>query len=184
MEPPAYDPRGIKAKALAYAISSRGACHLRHFVHRPNLVGKHAFKKDVAVDRFSYEEQVEMIVELEDFYTLVDTMILCRFVCLPVIGPLLWDEVTRLYNALTGLNVKTEDLAKTAVKINQMVRVFNVREGVTRKDDYLPERFYREPLKKGAADGHVVEKERFEGMLNKYYRIRGWDRDGKPSLKV
>ena len=65
-----------------------------------------------------------------------------------------------------------------------MVGVFNVREGVTRKDDYLPERFYREPLKKGAADGHVVEKERFEGMLNKYYRIRGWDRDGKPSLKV
>ncbi|RLG91448.1 MAG: aldehyde:ferredoxin oxidoreductase [Candidatus Hecatellales archaeon] len=184
LEPPAYDPRGIKAKALAYAISSRGACHLRHFVHRPNLVGKHAFKKDVAVDRFSHEEQVEMIVELEDFYTLVDTMILCRFVCLPVIGPLLWDEVTRLYNALTGLNVKTEDLVKTAVKINQMVRVFNVREGVTRKDDYPPERFYREPLKKGVADGHVVEKERFEGMLNKYYRIRGWDRDGKPSLKV
>ncbi len=184
LEPPAYDPRGIKAKALTYAISSRGACHLRHFVHRPNLVGKHAFRKDIPVDKFSYEEQVEMIIEMENFYTLVDTMILCRFVCLPVLGPILWDELTRLYNALTGLNIKTEDLVKIGEKINQMVRVFNVREGVTRKDDCLPERFYKEPLTKGSAKGHVVEKEKFERMLDKYYTLRGWDKEGKPKLSV
>ncbi len=167
LEPPGYDPRGLKGVALAYAISCRGACHLRHMAYRPNLTGNHPFREG-KIDRLSYEGQAEMVKEQEDFYTLVDCMVLCKFVCLPTIGPILWDELVKLYLIITGIEVGKEELLKVAERINNLVRQFNLREGISRKDDVLPERFLKEPLK-----GQVVEKEKLDKMLDRYYKLRG-----------
>ncbi len=167
LEPPGYDPRGLKGVALAYAISCRGACHLRHMAYRPNLTGNHPFREG-KIDRLSYEGQAEMVKEQEDFYTLVDCMVLCKFVCLPTIGPILWDELVKLYSIITGIEVGKEELLTAAEKINNLVRSFNLREGISRKDDVLPERFLKEPLK-----GQVVEKEKLDKMLDRYYKLRG-----------
>jgi aldehyde:ferredoxin oxidoreductase len=82
LEPPGYDPRGLKGVALAYAVSCRGACHLRHMAYRPNLTEQKPFKKGT-VNRLSYEGQAEMVKELEDFHTIVNCMVLCKFLCLP-----------------------------------------------------------------------------------------------------
>mgnify|MGYP001626243827 CR=1 FL=1 len=73
--------------------------------HRPNLTGFHPFN-DNKVDRFSYNGQSEMVKELEDFYTLVDSMVLCKFLCLPTVGPILWKELAELYTITTGFEVK------------------------------------------------------------------------------
>jgi len=167
LEPPGYDPRGLKGVALAYAISCRGACHLRHMAYRPNLTGNHPFREG-KIDRLSYEGQAEMVKEQEDFYTLVDCMVLCKFVCLPTIGPILWDELVKLYLIITGIEVGKEELLRVAERINNLVRQFNLREGISRKDDVLPERFLKEPLK-----GQVVEKEKLDKMLDRYYKLRG-----------
>ncbi|MEM3703271.1 MAG: aldehyde ferredoxin oxidoreductase C-terminal domain-containing protein, partial [Candidatus Bathyarchaeia archaeon] len=113
LEPPGYDPRGLKGIALAYAVSCRGACHLRHIAYRPNLTGAHPFR-DGKVDRLSYEGQTEIVKEQEDFYALVDSMVLCKFLCLPTIGPILWDELTELYSIITGVEVKVENLLMVA----------------------------------------------------------------------
>ena len=176
LEPPGYDPRGLKGVALAYAVSARGACHLRHVAYRPNLTGQHPFKPSVEVDRFSYEGQAEMVVELEDFYALADSLIICRFLCLPTIGPVLWDELRAIYTAVTGLEVKAEEFRAMGARINDLVRWFNVREGVSREDDRLPRRFYEHPV-----GGQVVDEAAFERMLDEYYALRGWDEQGKPT---
>jgi aldehyde:ferredoxin oxidoreductase len=172
LEPPGYDPRGLKGIALAYAVSCRGACHLRHMAYRPNLTASLPFREG-KIDRLSYEGQAEMVKEQEDFYTIVDSMVLCKFLCLPTIGPILWEELARLYYIITGKEVKKRDLIVTAERINSLVRSFNTREGISRKDDTLPTRFTYESIKKGASKGEVVRKEEFKKMLDEYYKIRG-----------
>ena len=179
LEPPGYDPRGLKGVGLAYAVSCRGACHLRHIAYRPNLTGTNPFENG-KIDRFSYHGQSEMIKKLEDFYSLIDSMVLCKFICLPTIGPILWDELAKLYSTVTGVDVRITDLILIAERINNLTRLFNVREGISRADDDLPKRFKEEPIKKGASEGQTVQKEEFKRMLDKYYELRGWDENGNP----
>jgi aldehyde:ferredoxin oxidoreductase len=174
LEPPAYDPRGLKGVALAYAVSCRGACHLRHMAYRPNLTGQKPFEKGT-INRLSYEGQAEMVKELEDFHTIVDCMVLCKFVCLPTVGPILWNELTTLYSIITGIEIKKEDLVKIADNIMTTIRKFNLREGLSKKDDTLPQRFFNEGLKTGASKGERIHKEEFEKMLKEYYKLRKWD---------
>ena len=171
LEPPGYDPRGLKGVALAYAVSCRGACHLRHMAYRPNLTGSHPFIEG-KIDRLSYNGQAEMVKELEDFHTIVDSMVLCKFLCLPTIGPILWEELTTLYNIITGKELKKEELITTAERINNLITKFNQREGISKKDDTLPERFTSESLNKGASKGETITKEGLEKMLKEYYKIK------------
>jgi aldehyde:ferredoxin oxidoreductase len=178
LEPPGYDPRGLKGVALAYAVSCRGACHLRHMAYRPNLTGQKPFEKGT-VNRLSYEGQAEIVKELEDFHTIVDCMVLCKFLCLPTIGPILWNELTTLYSIITGIEIKKEDLIKTADNISIMIRKFNLREGINKKHDTLPQRFFNEELKTGASKGEKIQKQEFEKMLNKYYTLRRWNKREK-----
>ena len=177
LEPPGYDPRGLKGVALAYAVSCRGACHVRHMAYRPNLTGTLPFREG-RIDRLSYEGQAEIVKELEDFHAVVDSMVLCKFVCLPSIGPILWDELARLYSIVTGLEVGKAELVERGELINDTVRLFNLREGLTREDDTLPARFFEEPVK-----GQIVEKDEFDKMLKKYYGLRSWNENGRPTKR-
>jgi len=181
LEFPGYEPRALKGVALAYAVSARGACHLRHVAYRPNLVGLHPFNPEIKVDRLSYEGHAEYVVELEDFHAVVDSMILCKFYCLPVIGPLLWRELSELYSISTGRNINPNELRKKGETINNLIRIYNVREGLRRDDDVLPARIFSEPLEFGASKGEKIEFEKFMKMLEDYYRLRGWGNSGVPS---
>ncbi|HDI42450.1 MAG TPA: aldehyde:ferredoxin oxidoreductase [Candidatus Bathyarchaeota archaeon] len=177
LEPPGYDPRNLKGVALAYAVSCRGACHLRHMAYRPNLTGEHPFKPDVEVDRLSYEGHAEIVKEQEDFYTLVDSMIFCKFHCLPTLGPVLWDELCRLYELTTGWEASKAWMTERANEINDLIRAFNLREGITTKDDTLPERLFSHPVR-----GEVVDRDQLKRMVSEFYRLRGWDEEGRPKL--
>ena len=181
LEPPGYDPRGLKGVALAYAVSCRGACHLRHMAYRPNLTGQKPFEPGT-INRLTYEGQTEMVKELEDFYTLVDCMVLCKFLCLPTVGPILWDELIKLYSITTGVEIKKDRLLSIANNINNLIRQLNLREGLNRKDDTLPKRFFDEELRTGNSKGETVQKQEFEKMLDKYYKLRGWNKEGKPKI--
>lgn len=167
LEPPGYDPRGLYGMALAYAVSPRGACHMRSCAYRPNLVG--------AVDRLSPESQATLVKDLEDMYCVVDSLVLCRFLCLPIIGPMFWEDLGELYRIVTGKRVAVEHLKKVGERICNLTRAFNKREGV--KEDKLPEIFFKSPIKLYERS-MVVEKEDFERMLEEYYRLRGWEKGG------
>lgn len=183
LEFPGYDPRALKGVALAYAVSARGACHLRHVAYRPNLVGAHPFNPEVKVDRLSYDGHVEYVIELEDFHVIVDSMILCKFYCLPIIGPLLWRELSEIYHLATGKSVNPVEFRKKGEAINNLIRVYNLREGLRKDDDMLPPRMYSEPLKFGASQGQNIDIQKFMKMLEEYYRLRGWSHQGSPLSK-
>lgn len=70
-----------------------------------------------------------------------------------------------------------EDLKKLGALVITLMRLFNVREGFTKKDDTLPPKFLRDPLPEGPAKGQVAH---LEPMLENYYNLRGWDEDGIP----
>ena len=168
LELPGYDPRATEAMSLSYVTSDRGACHLRSTGYRPDIVG-------------TIEGKAEWVKDLEDFYAVCDSMILCRFVTYPIMGPILWDNLAQLYSIVTNRKVKKENLVEKGERINNLCREFNVREGITREDDRLPDHFFKKPLKKGAYDGRVVSKKDFQRMLNEYYKLRKWNIKGEPS---
>jgi len=163
LEPAGYDPRGLYGIALGYAVSPRGACHIRSCAYRPNLAG--------VVDRFSPEGEAALVKDLEDMYCVVDSLVMCRFLCLPMIGPILWDEIAKLYRIVTGADVEVEELKRAGERICNLVREFNRREGI--REDKLPRLFFKSPIKIYDKDVTVKEED-FEKMLKEYYKLRGW----------
>lgn len=169
MEMPAYDPRGAKGQGLAYATSNRGACHLRAYIIKYEILGTPFY-----ADRFSTEGKARLVVETQDEYSVIDSLILCIRIPLAVS----MEVSARLLTAATGWNFTVEGLMKAGERIYNMERLFNAREGFSRKNDTLPSRILREKMPEGPAKGHVVE---LDGMLDEYYSIRGWNKDGVPT---
>ena len=173
LEPAAYEPRTIMGMALAYATSDRGACHLRAPAYRPAYAG--------AVEKYSIKGQPELVKELQDTNAVVDSMVLCRFSALPLLGPFVfWDHLARAYSLTTGTSIDERDLRTIGERIYNLTRSFNARQGLTRRDDMLPERWFKEPLATGVSKGRVVPEAEFNQMLDKYYELRGWDKEGVP----
>jgi aldehyde:ferredoxin oxidoreductase len=164
-EPAGYDPRSLNNMALAYATSHRGACHLRSRVFPADPE-----EKDGADD---YRRKVERFVDSEEHYTLMDCLILCRFYR-DIVG---WNELSRLIYGVTGVEFDKKALKKIAANTIDATRRFNIQEGVTRKDDTIPKRFFKEGL---GPDKKVINKDDLDTMISEYYRLRGWDENGIP----
>ena len=165
MEPAGYDPRIFKGMGLAYATSDRGACHLRSTFFRAELSGM------IPPDKI--EGKAELFIDFEDRLTLHDTLIVCRFYR----DLYLWDELCDIAQMTTGMEASKEDLIKIASRIQNTTRMFNIREGLTRKDDTLPQRFFREGI---GVENNVIKEEELERLISDYYALRGWDSNGVP----
>ena len=161
LEPAGYDPRALKGMGLAYAVSDRGACHLRATVYKAEFAGW--------VDRTSAEGKAEAVLDFEDRHTIFDTLIFCRFYR-DLIG---WDDLTAVIHGLTGLEMDKAGLQALSARIANTVRRFNLREGMTSADDTLPVRFLNEPLEPG---GERLSRAELEQMVGEYYALRGWER--------
>jgi aldehyde:ferredoxin oxidoreductase len=175
LEPPAYDVRGLKGMALALAVSVRGACHLTGGIYAPELTGK--FWKLSNVDRLSSNWKGYEVKTGEDFMTLYDTLGMCKFS-----RALFWIEgMLDGIRAVTGINFDVGWLMSIGERIYNLDRLFNVREGLTRKDDYLPYRITHDPISNGISKGSYVKEEELQHMLDEYYEVRGWSKDGIPT---
>lgn len=92
------------------------------------------------------------------------------------------DGLRRFLSVVTGTEWTEEECQKAGERIHNLERAFNCREGFTRDDDVLPDRFFEEPLTVGPYKGAVLNREEFQTMLTDYYRERGWDeKTGMPS---
>ena len=69
------------------------------------------------------------------------------------------------------------DIKKAGERIYNLEQLFNCREGFTRADDVVPDRFFEEPLTVGGKKGAVMSREKFKIMMDKHYAARGWDPD-------
>jgi aldehyde:ferredoxin oxidoreductase len=165
LEPAGYDPRVLKGMALAYGVSDRGACHLRTTFYKAELAGM--------IDKDATTGKAEMLIDFEDRATLFDSLILCRFYR----DLYTWDQLSRIVHMITGMTLDKSELAALAAGITDDARRFNIRMGLTRDHDLLPERFHTEPVVPSHA---VISREQYEAMLADYYRLRGWDAEGVP----
>ncbi|MBU3948046.1 MAG: hypothetical protein KJ826_07485 [Proteobacteria bacterium] len=81
-----------------------------------------------------------------------------------------------LYEALTGIKMNGEKLLQAAGRVWDIRRMFDFREGRTRKDDsFIARRFVSERLVSNGEDHDPVSKESFDALLTEYYKERGWD---------
>ncbi|KJS21544.1 MAG: hypothetical protein VR72_09950 [Clostridiaceae bacterium BRH_c20a] len=171
LELPAYDPRGAFGMGLAFATSDRGACHLRAYPVSSEVLD-HAGR----IDPLSTEFKAELVKTEQDWFAIIDSLGLCLFGTF-AIGP---NQITDLLYSLTGQEEfpSASKLMKIGERIYNLTRLFNIREGITHKDDTLPLRLLEESLSDGPSKGVTVP---LNEMLTEYYLIRDWDEMGRPN---
>jgi aldehyde:ferredoxin oxidoreductase len=178
LEISAQDGRAQKSMAIAHATSVRGADHLRHCsfldeVGNPEAIKGHFGEQYLPEmdDRLAIKFKGILAKGCEDFATLLNTLVLCNAgdTFWPPI--MWWKSMTEVYEAVTGIKMLEADLQKAADRIICLKRAYNIRLGLSRKEDILPKRFF-EPAPAGPCKGQIVE---LKPMLDEYYKARGWD---------
>jgi len=180
LEVSAQDPRGHKSVGLTWAISVRGADHLRSLTTVDELgyrdIAAERFgvdKVDDVCDRLSEKYKGLIVKDQEDLFALVDSIIMCKY---GTMWPPMYyfDFIAKLLPPLTGIKEfgDVKNLRLIAERIVNLKRCFNLREGVGKESEVLPKRFTEEPMPTGPSKGQVCN---LEPMLREYYMYRGWD---------
>lgn len=171
MELTGYEPRAFHGMALAYATSSRGACHnVGGWTIRDELIEK-------TIDRFAIKGKGRLVKSLQDVRGYIDSLGVCT---IPRRALELTDEPkSGLLRCITGTEF-TEQLTTVGERVYNLERLILTREGISRKDDDLPPRMKSEPLPDGLAKGRRVSQEMLDEMLEEYYEVRGWSQAGVP----
>jgi len=168
-----YDLRCLKTAALGFAVSFRGADHNRH--------GAYAFDVKGKVNRLIAEKgRGKLVRDMEDVYNLIDSFIVCKFSRGTYYKEL--PDMAKLYTLVTGYEITPEDLKKAGERIQNVARLFNIREGLGRKDDNLPYKVMHEPIPdEGPSKGAFVTQAELDLLLDDYYESRGWTKEGIPT---
>ncbi|HEV8711988.1 MAG TPA: aldehyde ferredoxin oxidoreductase family protein [Candidatus Binatia bacterium] len=163
----AYEARAIQGMGLGYATSNRGACHLKAYTVAAEILGLPR-----KMDPRATEEKAELTKLFQDATSTVDATGLCQFLTFGI-G---LEEILPQLAAATGVPYTLEGLLKIGERIWNLERLWNERAGVAGKEDTLPKRILEEPIPSGPAKGQV---NRLGEMLPEYYRLRGWDTEGR-----
>ena len=173
MEMPGYEPRTLQSMALGLAVNARGADHNRSGAYEADLSGDR--------DRFTGNtDHVRAAIATEDRAAVIDSMILCKFLRGVFTDP--YVEWADLLSRVTGWDITGAELQETARRIVLSKRAFNLREGWTPDDDWLPERFLDTPLTLQSGRTATLPAARLREMIDNYYAERGLDAEGRPQL--
>jgi aldehyde:ferredoxin oxidoreductase len=165
-----YDVRKAQAMGLAYATADIGGHHNRAW----------AISYDIEVGRENYDkDKVEKVIYLQHARPLFDLLGTCRFQWLETDIEL--DTYARFYTAATGIKMTLEDLLRASERIYNLTRAISIREGLTSKEDWLPERSFADPIPEGAVKGATLDEGKFKKMVKTYYKLRGWNEKGMPT---
>lgn len=170
LEIPGYDPRGAFGMGLAYATSDRGGCHQRAWTVRAEVM-------DPDLDRFSFKKKAKLVKEVQDERAAFFSLVLCDF------APISERDCVDMWNLATGFDHTVESYLLAGERIWNLIRLFNLREGLDPTEDKLPPRFFNDSFTKGPVKGIVLSKEGFQQSLKEYYYLRGWDAKGIPTEK-
>lgn len=169
LELPGYEPRSLKTMALGLAVSPRGACHNRSGAYEADFSGE--------VDRLRADPaRGSLVAASEDFAAVLDSLIVCKFLrkCFTDF----YGEGAELLSKVTGWNCSSTELRRIGERIHTLKKLFNLREGWKPEDDWLPQRLLSESLPTGVAQGVGLTSDELRGMIDGYYRARGWDENG------
>ena len=170
METAAWDPRGKKGLGLSYATADVGSSHLRGW---PQTGEK---------PETSALDVIESMVIERDTKILTDSLIVCHFTWN---FPLTRDDKIQWLKTGTGVKYDDESVSTLGQRVETIIRLFNINEGITRSDDVLPPRFWEtETIGPSKDMKSFVNQDDFEKSLDKYYKLRGWGRDGVPTKET
>jgi aldehyde:ferredoxin oxidoreductase len=167
-----HSARGLRSMSLSYAVSTRGGSH---HDGRPNYLS-------VDPDP-GFALQPPYLVRNNHFTALGDSLVMCRFTTERGFGTPINESLAAMVNAVTGWSMSAEELEKIGERIYNLERLINVGRGVGRKDDTLPYRVMHEPIPDGPVKGRYCPEEKLNEMLDEYYALRGWTRDGVPTAE-
>jgi aldehyde:ferredoxin oxidoreductase len=191
-EAPAHMPQAKRTLGVIYAVNPFGADH-QSSEHDP-MIEEGA--SDLSLERLKLlgfdgalpagsfgPEKVRFALRTQQFYSFLDTASLCQFVWGPawsLYGP---QEAVDLVRAVTGwADFDVAELMEIGERRLNMLRAFNAREGIGRREDRLPEKFFRPLAGTGPTAGIALDPVEIEGALDEYYRLAGWDgRTGNPT---
>ncbi|MGI6129571.1 MAG: aldehyde ferredoxin oxidoreductase family protein [bacterium] len=176
LEFPAHDPRAYNSIAVGYATSNRGACHLQGYTH--------GFEKNVTMpelgyneiqDRFGVEGKGILTARCQDLMCLMDALKICKF---SLSGGVKATHMLMWLNYVTGWGLSLKEFLQIGERIFNLKRLYNVRCGITSKDDTLPKRILTHKRGSGGAADNLPP---LATMLDEYYNYRGWTKDGVPT---
>jgi aldehyde:ferredoxin oxidoreductase len=169
LELPGWGARASPGMGLAYATADRGGCHTRAWPIDYEISG--AAPDGSRIDRYSTEERAQIVKDQQDYAAAADCLVACWFVR----GTIGTERYVQMINAATGMKITAGEFIKVGERIWNLVRMFNTREGFTRRDDTLPRRLLTESLPSGVARGQKLTEAKLIRMLNEYYELRGWN---------
>ncbi len=199
LEMAGYDPRGAYGQGLAYAVANRGACHLSAFlVGFENILG--------ILNPHTARSKPVFVNFLENLNAAVNSMVICQFTEYAFTLETLLTKLTprfvlrtlmqnvpsfalalidfslypKLFYAASGIKLSSKEFLKAGERIHVLERHMNNKEGIRKQDDTLPQRL----LKEFQQDDVKKRKVPLSQMLNKYYKIRGYDKNGMPRKKL
>ena len=196
LEMAAYDPRGCTGQGLGYATANSGATHLsgsthaievKSYLSQQGTRGKAHFVKFLqdlyeAVNSAIFCVWTEFAFLEENFIYKYTPALIMRLLMrnLPAIAVKTTDlsDYEAMLSGIMGYKVSQKEFYKTGERIFNLERLMNMREGIQRADDTLPNRLLKEVREDGQPP---IELEK---MLKKYYHLRGWDASGKPMQSV
>jgi aldehyde:ferredoxin oxidoreductase len=189
-EYPAHMPQVKRSLALIYAVNPFGADHQSH-EHDPSYDEDEDYEYYVdrlaALDLLDPQpnailnaEKVRYSLYTQQLYGLLDSVHLCQFVWGPAWQLYGTNQIVELVQAVTGWEVSLWELMKVGERRLNLLRAFNAREGVGEEADTLPAKLLI-PLQGGKSDGVAVTAEEVEAAKAIYYRMAGWDDNGRPT---
>lgn len=190
-EAPAHMPQAKRSLALIYAVNAFGADHQSSehdwmyekgmasdlYLGRLASMGLNEAQEPMSLG----PEKVKFAYLGQAFYSMMDTLDLCQFVWGPawcLFGPV---ETAEMVRAVTGWDVTIDELIQLGIRRINLMRTFNAREGFTRKEDALPEKFFAPLGGTGPTAGIAVGRDEFEKALDLYYEMHGWTANGVPT---
>ncbi len=189
-ESPAHMPQAKRSLGLIYAVNPFGADHQssEHDPYYEEGIG------DFNLDRLKQiglgepqpaysltEEKVRFAYESECFYSMLDSAELCQFVWGPTWTLYDGAQTAEMINAVTGWDVTVDELVDVGRRRISLFRVFNAREGLGRKDDKLPKKFFKALKGEGPTSGFALTHEEIDFAIDHYYKLAGLNADGAPT---
>ncbi len=202
MELPGYDPRGCWGQGLSFATCPAGGSHIGSMMAAPEIQGR-----PVQIPGGKLAGKVRLTVFAQNMFNSIDCLVGCFRASYCLAAPQEWMrglpswltgffagrtpsiaasfiDLTDYYKSVsfvTGIRYKRSAFLRVGERTLNLERLFNLREGLTSKDDSLPLRFIGEPFQEGEISGKVVPLTK---MLLKYYRLRGWNEVGIPTEQI
>ena len=183
--------RSHKAWALGIVTSTKGTGHLRgapglEFQKLPPEESLKLLGIEDISDPTSYENKAALVIWQEKYKAVIDAMGLCALVTMWMDRTLFTPgDIADFFEDVTGRKTSPAELLEAGERIQNLERAYNLlHAGFGRSDDMPPAKFVDIPVNNGVFKGEALDIDKWNIMLDEYYRLRHWDiQTGWPTRK-